>query len=144
MQQFKTRIALIVLNLFVLATAVEGALFVIPTLPRDWLNQGALDIFPDYTIPALALGVVCGGSALVAAAGVLFRPRFGAAASVVAGLTIIGFEAVEILVVGLSMLQYPTAFQSYLQELYLLVGIATVLLGFKLRAAGPVPLHRLA
>ena len=50
---------------FMALTAIQGAIFVVPTMPRSVLHQGILALFSDFTIPALALGVLCGGAALV-------------------------------------------------------------------------------
>lgn len=63
---WRLRGALIGLAALTALTAIQGAIFVVPTMPRSVLHQGALALFPDYTVPALALGVLCGGSALVA------------------------------------------------------------------------------
>jgi hypothetical protein len=113
-------------------TAIQGAIFVVPTMPRSVLHKGVLALFPDFTIPALALGILCGGSALVALVTVLARPRFGALASIVAGLLIFVFELVEILVVGFTPVQTPDQFPAWLQVVYLTVGAALVLLGTRL------------
>lgn len=85
---------------FVTLTALQGAIFVVPTMPRSVLHKGVLAIFSDFTIPALALGILCGGSALVAFVTVLARPQLGALASMTAGVFMIGFELVEIVAVG--------------------------------------------
>lgn len=117
---------------FVALTAIYGAIFVIPTMPRAVLQQGVLALFPNFTIPALGLGVLCGGGALVALITVLLRPRVGALASVVAGAFMIGFELIEILVVGFTPLQTPDQFPAWLQVVYLVVGGAMVILGARL------------
>ena len=88
-----TRATLLVLQVFVAFTAIFGALFVVPTLPLDWIKAGPLT---DFTIPAIALGVACGGSAVVAVVLLVIAPRLGGAASIVAGLFMIAFEVVEI------------------------------------------------
>jgi hypothetical protein len=73
---------------------------VVPTMPRAWLQQGLVAPFTDYTLPALALGILCGDGALLAFVTVLRWPRAGGVVSVVAGILMVGFELVEILVVG--------------------------------------------
>jgi hypothetical protein len=113
-------------------TAIQGAIFVVPTMPRSVLHNGVLALFPDYTIPALALGMLCGGAALVALVAVFVRPRRGALAAMVAGLFMIAFELVEILVVGFTPVQTPDQFPAWLQVIYLAVGGALVLLGARL------------
>jgi len=125
-----TRATLMVLQAFVAVTALVGAVVVVPTLPLEWLKVGPLT---DYTIPALALGVLCGGSAIVAFALLVFEPRLGGAAAMVAGTFMVIFEVVEISVVGLSLLEYGIAdFQSWLQIVYLIIGASGVALGYHL------------
>ena len=117
---------------FVALTAIYGAIFVIPTMPRSVLHNGVLVLFPDFTLPALALGILCGGGALVALVTVLLRPGAGALASVAAGAFMMTFELVEIVVVGFTPLQTPNQFPAWLQVIYLVVGGALVILGARL------------
>ena len=126
------RWALVALAAFVALTAIQGAIFVVPTMPRSVLRKGIMALFPDFTIPALALGVLCGGSALVAVVTLLLRPRIGALASMVAGAFMVGFELVEILVVGFTPAQTPDQFPAWLQVVYLAVGGALAMLGARL------------
>ncbi|HEV2404787.1 MAG TPA: hypothetical protein VGR88_05015 [Ktedonobacterales bacterium] len=126
------RWALVALAAFVALTAILGAIFVVPTMPRSVLHKGVMALFPDFTIPALALGVLCGGSALLAVVALLLRPRIGALAAVVAGAFMIGFEVVEMLVVGFTPMQTPDQFPAWLQVVYLAVGGALVVLGARL------------
>src|SRR5688572_138816 len=90
------RIGLLVLHGFVAISAIAGAIWVVPTMPMEWIKYGP---FTDWTIPAIALGFVG-----VLAAGtfvlVVVRPWAGALASIVAGAAMILFELVEIGVVG--------------------------------------------
>jgi hypothetical protein len=104
----------------------------VPTIPREWLTKGIITPFADTTIPAIALGVLCGGSALAAMAGVLLRPRLGALLSIASGALMVGFELVEILVVGFTPVMYPTQFPAWLQPFYILVGSGVALLGWRL------------
>jgi hypothetical protein len=64
---------------------------------RSWLEGTP---FPDYTIPGLVLFVVIGGGMLVAAALALVGSRYAALAALVIGVTLIGFVAVETLLIG--------------------------------------------
>lgn len=138
-----TRIALLALHALVAISAVGGAIWVVPTMPPEWIKAGP---FTDWTLPALALAFVgvLAGAAFVA---VLIRPWLGALASVVAGAAMITFELVEIGVVGwtLSDPALQGYFQAWLQPIYLVVGSAQLLLGIGLwmarRAeAPPLPL----
>lgn len=54
--------------------------------------------FNSYAMPGLSLTAV-GGSAMLAAAAVLWRHELSAMASVITGVMVIGFEVVEVLVV---------------------------------------------
>jgi hypothetical protein len=45
--------ALAGLAAFTALTAILGAIFVVPTMPRSVLQNGVLSLFADYTIPAL-------------------------------------------------------------------------------------------
>jgi hypothetical protein len=123
---------LVALAAFLALTSIQGAIFVVPTMPRSVLHQGVLALFPDFTIPALALGILCGGSALVASVTVLVWPRVGALASIVAGAFMIIFELVEIVVVGFTPTQVPDQWQAWLQVVYLLLGLIMLILGVRL------------
>jgi hypothetical protein len=124
--------ALAALTTFMALTTITGAIFVVPTMPRSVLQQGALALFPDFTIPALALGVLCGGAALFALVAVIAWPQLGALASVVAGLCMIAFEVVEILVVGFTPMQTPDQLPAWLQVVYLALGALLMILGARL------------
>jgi hypothetical protein len=91
------RFTLVGLNIFLALNAVGGALWVVPTLPREWL---AGTPFLDYTIPALALGVVVGLGAFTASVLLLVRPHAGALVSGAVGGGMMIFELVEASVVG--------------------------------------------
>ena len=126
------RATLASLEVFVAATAIVGAVFVVPTIPQEWLRKGLITPFSDTTVPALALGVLCGGSALAAALCAIMRPRLGALLAVVSGVIMVGFELVEILVVGFTPVMYPTQPPAWLQPIYMLLGVAIALLGARL------------
>lgn len=141
------RTGLFAMDAFVAFTAIYGALFVVATIPLEWLKWGP---FTDYTVPALALGILVGGSSLIAALLVIVRPPLGAIASIVAGAMIIGFELVEIAVVGFTLIEYDASqLQAWLQVFYLALGSLQVLLGYRFWRAGqlaaghPVSLRRL-
>jgi hypothetical protein len=88
-----TRISLIGLQLFLGAGALIGALSVVPSLPREWQ---AGTPFPDYTVPALALGLV-GVGAFVSAALLVLHMELGVSLAVAVGAVIAIFEVVELL-----------------------------------------------
>jgi hypothetical protein len=95
-----TRFILIGLEVFLGIGAVAGAVWVVPTLPPEWL---AGTPFPDYAVPALALGVVIGGGAFLAATMLLFHEPWGVLLSLAVGLALAIFEVVETSVIGLDI-----------------------------------------
>jgi hypothetical protein len=121
--------SLAALAALVAASSIQGAIFEVPTMPRAWLHQGLVAPFADYTLPALTLGILCGGGALFAFVTVLLWPWLGAVVSVIAGLLMVGFELVEMLVVGFTPVLYPTQLYGWLQVFYVAVGSVMVLLG---------------
>jgi hypothetical protein len=123
------RIFLVAVNGFVAVTAISGAIWVVPTMPSEWMRSGP---FTDWTIPALALGFV-GALAAAAAMLILVRPWAGALASVVAGVAMIAFELVEIAVVGWTLADPSLeGFQQWLQVVYIALGSVQAWLGFVL------------
>ena len=125
-----TRLAIVVLDGLVAVSAIAGAIWVVPTMPLEWIKAGPFD---DWTIPAIALGFV-GVLAAMALVAVLVRPWLGALASIVAGAAMIAFEVVEIAVVGWTPADplLNGSFQAWLQPIYLVVGSAQLLLGIRL------------
>lgn len=129
MRHLASRGTLAVLAGFIAVTAIAGALFVVPTLPRSWLEGSVL---ADYTLPAIALALV-GLLALATVVAVVVRPDIAGAIGVLAGLAMIAFELVEIWVVGFSLVDYgidqPFA---WLQVAYLAAGTLTAGIGYEL------------
>jgi hypothetical protein len=124
-----TRIGLLILNGFVAISAIAGAIWVVPTMPMEWIKAGP---FTDWTIPALALGAVGLFAAAVVVA-LLVRPWLGALGSILAGVAMVVFELVEIGVVGWTLSDPSLAgFQKSLQLVYLVVGATQALLGWRL------------
>jgi hypothetical protein len=101
------RIAIIILQVFITFTAIQGAIFVVPTIPMEWLHHGIFAPFSSPLIPALALGIGCGGSALITGLLVIIKHRFAALATIIAGIIMILFEFVEITIVGFTATQMP-------------------------------------
>ena len=125
-----SRIALLVVHGLVALTAIGGAIWVVPTMPLDWIKAGP---FADWTLPAIALGFV-GLIAAAAFVAVIVRPWLGALASVAAGSAMIVFELVEIAVVGWTLAdpRLNGYFQAWLQPIFLGVGSIQLLLGVRL------------
>ncbi len=112
------RRVLLGLNLFLGVTAVAGGLALLFGWISLPLSSLAGSPFTDYTVPALLLAVVVGGTALAAAWLLAVRVERGIAASVVSGAAIITYEIVEWNVFGFSGL------------LALYIGIGVAILGF--------------
>lgn len=130
MRHLASRGVLAVLTAFLAVRTIAGALSVVPALPAGWLEGS---VFPGYTIPALALGVVAGGLAVLAFAAVVARPELAGLAAVLAGLAMVAFQLVEILAVGSSLAEYgvqePVA---WLQVVYIVIGLLTAGVGLAL------------
>jgi hypothetical protein len=94
----RVRIASGLLTGFIALTAIGGGIAMLAgadQFPLAWL-QGTP--FSDYTIPALVLEVVVGGSSLIAAVTVFRGHKSGARAAMVAGLIMVVFIVVEVLI----------------------------------------------
>jgi hypothetical protein len=102
MTEKRLRIAVIAADLFEAASGIAGCIGLLTggmNIPVSIL-QGTP--FTDFTVPALLLGFVVGGSALVAAAIALYRLRpLDAVASAAAGCITVGWLTVEIAMIGL-------------------------------------------
>jgi hypothetical protein len=92
----RLRYTLAGLNPFLGLNAVSGAVWVVPGLPHEWLTGTP---FPDYVVPALALGLM-GLGACVAGVMLVVRPRWGTVLSGLVGAGVMIFELVETSVVG--------------------------------------------
>ena len=67
MDEKGVRIALVVVNLFAAVSAIVGAIGLLVGFMDIPLSELTGTPFTDFTVPALLLGIVVGGSALVAA-----------------------------------------------------------------------------
>ena len=118
MSERGARIAVVVADLFEAVSAIVGALGLVVGFMNIPVTVLRGTPFADFTIPALLLGFVVGGSALAAAAIAVFGPRrFDALASAVAGCITVGWLTVEIAMIGLG---------SWAQVVWLLVGLLMV------------------
>lgn len=125
---------LLVLDAFLAITAMAGGIGLLTgaIAPGVALLQGSP--FASYTIPGLALLILVGGCALLATGLMLRRSQWAVLTSAFAGMMIIGFELVEMLVIG-----SPAGVARNLQIFYLTLG----LLICALAAAQWRPGHRL-
>lgn len=126
----RPRIALIALTAFQAVTAFAGGL----ALALGW-NAPPPEMlagtpFTGYAIPAAALFVLVGGSALVAAVLAYRRDPRAVGAAAVAAAMILGFETVEVWAIG-----SPPGAARNLQLLYVAVGLGIALAAMALRRA---------
>lgn len=112
------RISVVLVDLFEAVSAIVGAVGLVVgymNIPVSVL-QGTP--FADFTVPALLLGFVVGGSALMAAAMAVFGPRqIDALASAAAGCITVGSLTIEIAMIGLG---------SWAQMVWLVVGLIMI------------------
>jgi hypothetical protein len=113
-------IVVIVLNIFLALTAFLGGIGLLAGINAPGVEQLQSSPFKDYTIPGLSLSVIVGGSALLAAILLIRKSRFAVLCSIGAGIIIMFFEFVEVLVIG-----SPPGIALILQLLYF--GLGTVI-----------------
>jgi hypothetical protein len=118
------RVGLIVLTLFLAATALAGGFALVAGINVPSSEQLTRSVFGGPTLPGIALFVVVGGSALLAAILLIRNSRFAALAGTAAGITIMFFEFVEVLVIG-----SPPGVAQALQIFYFGLGTIMVTLG---------------
>ena len=120
MSEKRIRTAVLAADVFEAASAIIGALGLIVGFISIPVSVLATMPFTDFTVPALLLGFVVGGSALVAAIITALRLRlFDALASALAGCITIGWLTIEIAMIGLG---------SWAQVAWWLVGAAMIVL----------------
>ena len=94
------RTLLIVSTIFLALSAFAGCIQLLEGTyapPVDLLTGSPFD---SYVIPGLVLGLIVGGSAFFATVLLIRNSRFALLASIAAGLIIMFFEFVEVLVIG--------------------------------------------
>ena len=131
MKQKRIRIALVVLEVFVALGAVAGGIGLLTGAIPVSLNELQGSPFVDYTIPALSLMVIVGGSMFLAAATILTGREMGVLASAFAGLAMMIFEIVEVAVIdhiGGSELVFAVVLQTF----YFALGLAILVLSCSL------------
>jgi len=119
------RIAIGVITGFIALTAIGGGIALLSgaegsRFPLEWL-QGTP--FKDYTIPALLLTIVVGGSSLSACITMFRNLKSSIVLSLVAGSIMVGFIVVEVLILK----QIPPG-PTPIEKMYFILGFATFLL----------------
>lgn len=118
MNERGARIALVVVDLFAAVSAIVGAIGLVAGYMNIPLGVLAGTPFADFTVPALLLGLVVGGSALAAAAVALLGPRrIETLASVAAGCVMVGWMSIEVAMIGLDV---------WVQAAYFVVGLVMI------------------
>lgn len=132
------RYTLILLDAFLAISAVAGGIGLLTGAIAPDVAQLQGSPFGSYLIPGLALLCLVGGSAMLATGLMLRLPDLGIVASGVAGVMIMGFEVIEVLVIG-----SDPGLARNLQLLYFTLGLLIVLLARALWAAQrPVTVYR--
>lgn len=109
---------------FIALTAIGGGIAMLIGLedsrfPLEWLRGTP---FPDYTIPALILAIVVGGSSLLACISLIIGLRWRFDTAIGAGIIMMGFIVVEYL-----LLQQEPPGPTVIEYLYFALGLAIVL-----------------
>jgi len=94
------RVVLIVLLFFLSVTAALGGIALMVNFYAPPVESLQGSIFPNFVIPGLALSVIVGGSALFAAILLLQKSKYALLFAATAGIIIMFFEFVEVLVIG--------------------------------------------
>jgi hypothetical protein len=92
------RALLLIVSGFVALTAIGGGIAMLvgaDQFPLEWL---AGTPFSSYTVPALILAIVVGGSSLLAFIALLTRSSWASIATLVAGVILLGYVSIEILI----------------------------------------------
>ncbi len=120
MNETRIRRAVVAADLFEAASAVLGAVGLVVGFMAIPLSVLSGTPFADFTVPALLLGFVVGGSALVAGSvtALSLRP-WDALTSAVAGCITVGWLTIEIGMIGLG---------SWAQVVWFLVGLVMIVL----------------
>jgi hypothetical protein len=118
MSEKSIRTGVIVVDLVEAVSAFVGATGLVVGFMNIPLSVLSGTLFTDFTVPALLLGFVVGGSALAAAAiAALGLRRIDALASAAAGCITVGWLVIEVAMIGLG---------SPAQIAYLLVGLVMI------------------
>lgn len=112
-------------------TAIGGGMAMLAgadQFPLEWLRDTP---FTNYTLPALILAVVVGGSMLAASVSAFTRRPMTAILSGLAGLFLIGFITIEVLILK----QTPPG-PTWIEIIYFGLGVLVLGLGWSLQRSG--------
>jgi hypothetical protein len=111
------RTALVILDLFAGVSAIVGAVGLVVGYMHIPLSELSGTPFADFTVPALLLGIVVGGSALAAAIALSGLGWIAPLASAGAGSIMVGWMTVEVAMLGLVI---------WVQAAYFVVGLLMI------------------
>lgn len=135
MEQPRSRTALIAIDGFAGVTALVGMAMLLASWPvRLPLSSLQFTPFGDYTVPALILGLVVGGSALLAMGATIGRASVGPVLALIAGAIMIGWIVGEMTLLPTNL--FTDFATGWLQGVYLLVGLAMVALALRVAPGG--------
>jgi hypothetical protein len=120
---------LVLVEVVVAVNAVGGAVYGLAgaeDVPREWLEGTPFD---SYFVPSLILLLAIGGGMGAAATAFLIKHRRAPELSIVAGLVLTGWIAVQVLMIA------PNGGVSWLQPAMLVAGALVATLGWQLREA---------
>ncbi len=109
---------LVILTSFLSLTGLLGGISLVVEFNAPPVEQLSGSIFKDFTIPGIALIFFVGGSALLSAILLIRKTMFSPLFSVLAGIILMSFEFVEVLVIG-----SPEGIARNLQIFYFGIGI---------------------
>ncbi len=114
-------ITLTVLTAFLALTAALGGLALIANFNAPPVEMLAGSMFKDFTVPGLSLAIIVGGSALFAAVLLFRRSKFDILFAATAGIIIMFFEFVEVMIIG-----SPAGPARFMQVFYFGLGTSIV------------------
>jgi hypothetical protein len=112
---------LIVLSIFLALTAIPGGFCLLTGIAAPPIEELKGSIFTDYTIPALVLMIIVGGSALLTFVLLIRKYKYAVFYSAIVGLLIMFFEFVQVLAIG-----SPTGAGLVMQIIYFALGVVMV------------------
>jgi hypothetical protein len=121
-----TRRTLVVLQLLIAFNAIGGSMYAFggaPDVPREWLEGTPFD---SYLVPGLILLVAVGGAMTIATGSLLVRHPRAPEASIAAGLVLIGWITVQMLII------VPEGSFSLLQPTMVVAGLVIIAFGWRL------------
>ena len=114
-------VILVVLVVFLAVTAILGGIGILTGINVPSVEELKSSIFQGVTIPGLALLLIVGGGASWASMALIRKLKLAMPLATAAGLTILFFEFVEVLIIG-----SPAGVAQNLQILYFGVGTLIV------------------